>query len=405
MATDSLSSSQTSLAASAVPQALRTALVEYEPLAEAISANYDLDDKFPSQKRLIANVMNRMEIDKKELTRREDLVKRLLAQRDSLQSPFSFSAIQASIMGNQSDKEQKLKEELLASRNSLEQMRKQVNETSDRLLREINLLESMDERHGQLAKWRKELVQLLDRTFEDDKEDIALRLRIMSSKSNYASAIDQMDRHKAAEGELKVAKKLFTAALTLLKLLEEKDSEIPDWFRAKFIFDAKQLTTQADLFIQNAYSIDTTLPDHAAIPPPPPTSNPDPSITQTVVNTLLHRSNCKLERIATTFAYIQAAKGTTSQTMSRCKASVLSAQEALNVRRIQVLETALEITKQSCEGCENWRRNDGAIIVAKWMVPVEGVSEIELRNRPAPGPIRVVNEVPTAPDVLPEYVP
>ncbi|KAJ3394030.1 hypothetical protein HDU84_000529 [Entophlyctis sp. JEL0112] len=265
----------------------------------------------------------------------------------------------------------------------------------------------MDNKNVELAAWRKELSALLDKTFEDDKSDIALRLRIMSSKSNFASALDQLDRHKAAEGELKVAKKLFTAAIAFLKLLEEKDSEIPDWFRAKFIFDAKQLTTQADLFIQNAYSIDTTLPDQEAIPSPPANPNPNPTVTQTLVHTLLHRSTLKLERIAATNAYIQAAKSTTADAMARAKDGVFAAQDALNVQRILVMETVLEIIKieesaASGEPLTEWRRPGGAL-VASWMLAADGVSEIELRNRPAPGPMRVVNEVPTAADVLPEY--
>ncbi|ORY49934.1 hypothetical protein BCR33DRAFT_713532 [Rhizoclosmatium globosum] len=174
-----------------------------------------------------------------------------------------------------------------------------------------------------------------------------------------------MDRHKAAEGELKTAKKLFTAAVTLLRLLEEKDSEIPDWFRAKFIFDAKLLTTQADLFIQNAFSIDTTLPAHEAIPPPPASQNQDPTITQTLVKTLLHRSSCKLDRIAATNAYIAAAKNTTTETITRAKAG----------------QSEVEA---------GWKRADGSVVVAGWMLPVEGVSDIELRSRPTPGPVRIV---------------
>ncbi|KAJ3283828.1 hypothetical protein HDU79_008744 [Rhizoclosmatium sp. JEL0117] len=400
----SAANSSISLSTNAVPHQLRSALHVYEPLAESIAANYDLDEKLPAQKRLIANIMQRMEIDKKELSRREDNVRKLLDQKNALATQFSFAAIQASFWGNLSEREQKLKEELLESRNSLELMKKQANDTSDRLIREIILLESMDERNVQLSKWRKELQELMDRTFEEDKEDIALRLRILSSKSNFSSALDQMDRHKAAEGELKTAKKLFTAAVTLLRLLEEKDSEIPDWFRAKFIFDAKLLTTQADLFIQNAFSIDTTLPDHEAIPPPPASQNQDPTITQTLVKTLLHRSSCKLDRIAATNAYIAAAKNTTTETITRAKAGVFAAQEALNARRIQVMETALEIVKQS-EVEAGWKRADGSVVVAGWMLPVEGVSDIELRSRPTPGPVRIVNEVPTAPDLLPEYAP
>ncbi|KAJ3068648.1 hypothetical protein HDU98_008208 [Podochytrium sp. JEL0797] len=346
--------------------------------------------------------MQRTEIDKREQSRRQDLISKLLAQKDALNTQYTLASIQASIWGNQAEKEQKLRQELLEARNALEQMKQQVNETSDRLIKEINVLESMDERNVKLAKWRKELVELMAQTFEDDKDDIALRLRIMSSKSNYASTLDQMDRHKAAESELKTSKKLFSAALTLLNLLQEKDSEIPDWFRTKFIFDAKQLTTQADLFLQNAFSIDTTLPDHEAIPPPPANPNPDPTPSQTFIKTLLHRSTHKLDRIAASTAYLQAAKSTTTSTLQRAKDSVFAAQQALHARRVEVLETALEIVKQSVEGGEGWRRRGGKV-EARWLVPVEGVSEIELRARPVPGPIRVVNEVPTAGDVLPEY--
>ncbi|KAJ3128036.1 hypothetical protein HK100_009412 [Physocladia obscura] len=397
-----------SSAAAAMPALLREALVVYYPLAKNIAANRNVDDKLPVQKRLIANIMNRTEIDKKELSRREALVKRLLAQKDSLSSSFSFASIQATLLGNQAECHKKLQEELLTARNSLEKIRKQVNDISDRLLTEIKVLESMDEQHTKLSKWRKELVELMDKTFEEDKDDIALRLRIMSSKSNYASALDQMDRHKAAEGELKVAKKLFSAALTLLNLLVEKDSEIPDWFRAKFIFDAKQLTTQADLFIQNAYSIDTTLPDQEAIPPPPPNPISSPSLSQTLVHTLRHCATAKLTRIATTNAYIQAAKSTTSDTMERAKDSVKEAQAALNEHRISVMETALEICRAAGgNGLDNivFENDDLDETRGGWMIPVEGVGDIELRNRPTPGPMRIVNAVPTAPEVLPEYVP
>ncbi|KAJ3356796.1 hypothetical protein HDU83_009608 [Entophlyctis luteolus] len=390
-------------ASSSVPAALRASLAQDELLAANISANYNIDASLPSQvwlvirsfsshlsfpfnlqKRLIGSIMHRTEIDKKELTLRETRVKNLLAQKDSLNSHFSWS-----FWGNSAEYEQKLRQELLAARNSLEQMKQQMIDTSARLLKEIAVLQSMDNKNVELAAWRKELSALLDKTFEDDKSDIALRLRIMSSKSNFASvryqpsskkrlikykpiqALDQLDRHKAAEGELKVAKKLFTAAIAFLKLLEEKDSEIPD------------------------------------CPSPPANPNPNPTVTQTLVHTLLHRSTLKLERIAATNAYIQAAKSTTADAMARAKDGVFAAQDALNVQRILVMETVLEIIKieesaASGEPLTEWRRPGGAL-VASWMLAADGVSEIELRNRPAPGPMRVVNEVPTAADVLPEY--
>ncbi|KAJ3408291.1 hypothetical protein HDU80_006152 [Chytriomyces hyalinus] len=403
----SLSHSQSNLSLSfsalAIPQVLVDALAEYEPLSNSISSNYDLDDKLPVQKKLIATIMQRMEIDKKELSRRDQIVRKLLTQKDALSNQFSFSSIQASFWGNHADKEKQLVNELVATRNSLEQIKKQANETSERLIQEIQTLESMDERNSQLVKWRHQLIALMDKTFEEDKEDIALKLRILSSKSNYASSMDQFDRHKAAEAELKVSKKLFHAAMTLLQLLEDKAGEIPDWFRAKFIFDAKQLTTQADLFLQNAFSIDTTLPDHEPIPPMP--SNQDTTVVESVVKTLRHRCLAKLDRIASSQAYLQAAKNTATTTLARTREIVRSAQEALNVRRVEVMETALEMWKQQHED-GHWRREK--VIVAAWVLPVDEVmmlGDIEMRDRPTPGPMRIVNEVPTAADVLPEYAP
>ncbi|KAI8617201.1 hypothetical protein BC830DRAFT_126610 [Chytriomyces sp. MP71] len=47
------------------------------------------------QKRLIATIMQRMEIDKKELSRRDAHVRKLLAQRDALSSQFSLLSFQA----------------------------------------------------------------------------------------------------------------------------------------------------------------------------------------------------------------------------------------------------------------------------------------------------------------------
>ncbi|KAI8617200.1 hypothetical protein BC830DRAFT_126611 [Chytriomyces sp. MP71] len=167
--------------------------------------------------------------------------------------------------------------------------------------------------------------------------------------------------------------------------------------------DAKQLTTQADLFLQNAFSIDTTLPDHEPIPPPP--TNPDSPVTQADVKNLLHRCRCKIDRITASQAYIQAAKGTTTETIGRARNLVRAAQEALNERRVEVLETALEIWKQSQED-PTWRRE--RVLMPAWVLPVDEVmmlGEIEMRERPTPGPMRIVNEVPTAADVLPEYAP
>ena len=118
---------------------------------------------------------------------------------------------------------------------------------------------------------------------------------------------------------------------------------------------------------------------------------------------LQHRCAAKLERIAATQAYLNAAKNSSADAIAQAKNNVRLAQEALNARRVQVLETALEMWKQA-QGEVGWRREK--VLVPDWVLPVEEVmllGEIEMRERPTPGPMRIVTEVPTAADVLPAY--
>jgi hypothetical protein len=92
-----------------------------------------------------------------------------------------------------------------------------------------------------------------------------------------------MDRHKAAETEIKSALKMVKGALSCLKLFADTEDEAPDWFRARILFgrffffcyvdkacscclilinlDAKRHSVRADAHIQNAYSLNTTLPE------------------------------------------------------------------------------------------------------------------------------------------------
>jgi hypothetical protein len=60
-------------------------------------------------------------------------------------------------------------------------------------------------------------------------------LKIISSKNNYVASLDTLDRHKAASQELNLALKMTGAILAVLRLVSERQGDMPEFFKVKLI--------------------------------------------------------------------------------------------------------------------------------------------------------------------------
>ncbi|KAJ1554043.1 hypothetical protein HK405_006177, partial [Cladochytrium tenue] len=195
-----------------LPDYLFLAIDRFEELAKQIASYRALDEQIPTQSRLISNLRNRLELDKKELGRRETERRRLGAELDGLHNSFSLSKIVASFQGGVDRRVAEIKTALDAARKAEANVRSQVNVTHLQLGEAIETIEKMTDRNKLLSQWRKELITHLDQ------------------------AVDELDRHVAAEAEMRSALQLVQSAMALLSFLCGKEGEIPDWFASKLVY-------------------------------------------------------------------------------------------------------------------------------------------------------------------------
>lgn len=321
-----------------LPMNLMLSVERFEELSKSISSLRDLDEQIPAQDRLIASLRDRLELDKRELSRREKERRALEHELNSLRSTFSFSSIAATFrQGGLDGHILNVQSALDKTKKSVASVRSQVNITFKRLEHALSEITSMTEKSENLSKWREELALLLDETFAEDKHDLALRLKISSCKGNFESAVDELDRHIAAEGELKGAAAQVKSALSLLRFLSGKEGDIPDWFTSKLIFDAKQMTIRADLNIQNAFALDPMLPDHE----PMPTHNPHEDRTLAAI----FRCEAKLDRIRASILFAQEAVSILMPRISQLRLDLIAAREDLILNRVRCMQGAVEVMR------------------------------------------------------------
>jgi hypothetical protein len=95
--------------------------------------------------------------------------------------------------------------------------------------------------------------------------------------------------------------------------------------------------------------------------------------------------------------------------ITRLRAEIKTLKQQKNRRRIEIMETILEIINST----KQQQQNDGGVVFAGLMamrprvdglvyLPVEDIKDVP---RPAPRPIRVIEAIPTVQDSLPEYAP
>ncbi|KAI9355441.1 hypothetical protein DFJ73DRAFT_281691 [Zopfochytrium polystomum] len=106
----------------------------WRPLMLSRIANFrTLDEKLPAQSRLIENLRNRLELDKRELAKRDKERKRLTQELDNLRYPLSFSSLAAALTGGVERKQAETRIELDRARKSDATVRSQVSITSQKL--------------------------------------------------------------------------------------------------------------------------------------------------------------------------------------------------------------------------------------------------------------------------------
>ncbi|KAI9355440.1 hypothetical protein DFJ73DRAFT_281501 [Zopfochytrium polystomum] len=247
-----------------------------------------------------------------------------------------------------------------------------------------------------LLLWRKNLANLLDEAFENDKDDLAVRLRISSLKCDFASAVDELDRHTAAESELRTALQLVQAALTLLAFLADKDGSLQNYLS----FDVKQMTVRADLSIQNAFSYDPSIPEHE---PMPAVVSGDPT------HAAIARCEAKIAQIRNSISFLSEAVAHLRPRIGDLRIQLQRVRRALIDRRIRIMQSAVEIVR--C-GVLNQHNVGPSARVFAWtrlqpeqVLPVEDEEEATLdQYRPAPAPTRWVASIRVSSEGLPVYI-
>ncbi|KAJ3317719.1 hypothetical protein HDU76_001074 [Blyttiomyces sp. JEL0837] len=333
-----------------IPTNILLSIDQYEYLTNSIASLQMLDDQIPNQKRLISNFRDRLELDKREMLKRETERKKREADMEAIQSSFSFTGIAARIRGDIDERTNAVQRDLTLARKAEAKIRGQVNETSKKLMDAIEEITKMDEKHEELTSWRKQLMILLDQTFEDDKEDQAIKIQINSVKGNFVATVDERDRHLAAEAEMKSSLKMIQSALLVLKLVLEKEAEVPDWFRAKLIYDAKQYTLRADLYIQNAFAIDPSIPEHEPIPD---------IVHENRTVAAIGRCETKLTRVKTSLWYLHSASAALLPRVDSLRTEIRATRAKLVRRRVAIMECALEIVRFGI-GSNNSNGNNGS---------------------------------------------
>ncbi|KAJ3107809.1 hypothetical protein HDU97_003157 [Phlyctochytrium planicorne] len=431
-----------------LPVHIAPALVKYESLSATIWRLYPFQERIPIQKRFITNVRNRLELEKKELDRRDGERKKYEAQLKSLQT-LSFTSVAARINGNFDQKMASTVRELEMLKKADEKVRNGIDESSSKLLRALAEAAVLDEKNAEITKVRKELRALLEEVFQGDKEDESIRLKIISLKNTLKSTLDELDRHVAAEAELKMAVKYMEAAILILKVLIDYDTN-EEFVIARFIVEATEMALRAEILTQNAFSIDAMLPEHQAIP------EPDPSITNTSVKIRngLSRVQNKLDQIYQSLNFLFESIQPLKPRAKRLAQEVVETEAELTKRRIEVMENCIEVVigeayasmMNSLPGYDDSPTQGGSssfnlidisqtaelskrvgaedeedeaellkkliefaekrprITEALVLLPVGPPQDVDAR-RPTPAPSRLVSSVPTVSESLPVYQP
>ncbi|KAI9342453.1 hypothetical protein DFJ73DRAFT_762145 [Zopfochytrium polystomum] len=233
----------------------------------------------------------------------------------------------------------------------------------------------MTDMNKTLSKWREALSALLD------------------------DAVEELDRHMAAETEMKSALQLVQSALALLAFLSGKEGEIPEWFSTKLIYDAKQMTVRADAAIQNAFSFDPTIPEHEAMPTSQLADRTVAAIT---------RCEAKIARIRRSIEFLQSSTYQLRPRIDELRARLRRARIALVTRRIRIMQGAVEIIRWGVLEAQGFEVRGEAwnLLEPEEMLPVVDEPEVDLgRARPLPAPSRWVSSIPVSTEVLPTYQP
>ncbi|KAJ3174894.1 hypothetical protein HK101_010802 [Irineochytrium annulatum] len=337
------------------------------------------------QRRLISNVREVLEIEKKELTRRENERKADEYQLASLNT-VSFSALAAKINGNMAQKVESLKRSIETTRLAEAKVKAQTQATSERLLKAITEIADLEERNKELGSHRKTLRKLLDAAFEDDKEDESIRLQISSTKANYMAATDEYDRHLAADAELQMAQKFIDAATLILRVISDQPHAQEEWIVARFIHECKDLHRRADICVQNAFAYDPTLPPHQ--------DTPLPRLSDKVEGALA-KTGARLDQVHQSRNWLFACGETLGPRITALEGELKETRGRLSERRVRVVECWLEVLGRGRGAAVDW-----AVLLPVRMEDVGGA-------RPTPQPVRVIHSVPTvsAGEGLPMYTP
>ncbi|KAJ3114267.1 hypothetical protein HDU96_002348 [Phlyctochytrium bullatum] len=386
-----------------IPSHIAAVLDKYEVLSSAIWALAPVQDQIPAQKRFITNVRNVLELEKKELSRRE-------AER--------FSSVLSKLNGNLEQKISQTTREIEALKRAEEKVRKGIQESSEKLLRAVEEAAVLDEKNTDITNLKKQLKTLLDEVFDGDKEDESIRLKMNSIKNNLKATLDELDRHVAAEAELKVAAKYMEAAILILKVLIDYDTH-EEFVVARFLVEAKEMTVRAEILTQNAFSIDALLPEHRDIPDPEGATSHNPSLK---IRAVMQKVQGKLDQIHQTLNFLFESIRPLKPRVRRLAEEALEAEKELARRRIEVMENCIEVVMGAVEapayaeedpvggpagagpGVEVGPTGRPRITDALVLVTVGPAVDVDAR-RPTPAPARLVSAVPTASDTLPMYQP
>ncbi|KAI8835731.1 hypothetical protein BC829DRAFT_421902 [Chytridium lagenaria] len=402
-----------------IPAHFAAALDKYEVLSSAISALHPIQKQIPIQKRFISNIRNVLELEKREL----DASKKFEAQLKSLQT-LSFSSVAAKLNGNLDQRVHQATREIEFLKKAEEKVKKGIEASSEKLLTAVIEAAELDEKSKDVDGLRKELKTLFDDVFEGDKEDESIRLKITSLRNNLKSTLDELDRHAAAESELKNAVKYMEAAILILKVLIDYDTHeefvvarflvVSVWneggFFVFFWVEAKEMMLRAEILTQNAFSIDALLPEHQDIPEPDTTNTHNPSLK---IRAIMIKVQGKLDQIHQTLNYIFESTRPLRPRAKVLAQQVVDAETELAVRRVEVMENCVEVVcggggevppysiVDHGSGSGVGRRR---ILDALVLVEVAKAVDVDAR-RPTPSPSRIVSSVPTVSETLPVYQP